>query len=145
MKSWDDDTNFIDNDLFRSLAPSHLWRMLSTTMINVWEPTAWLLKALVYAVFGLSPRAFRIASLVFHWLNAVLAAIVAERLLQLVASVRGGGSGGGSGVRTYEADRTQSRHRALGCTAAAAVFAAHPVNVEVIGWCSCLPPRTCTT
>ena len=77
MKSWDDDTNFIDNDLFRSLAPSHLWRMLSTTMINVWEPTAWLLKALVYAVFGLSPRAFRIASLVFHWLNAVLAAIVA--------------------------------------------------------------------
>eukprot|EP00937_MAST-01D_sp_MAST-1D-sp2_P005171 g5171.t1 len=129
MKSWDDDTNYLENDLFRSLSLQHLWRMMTTTMINVYEPAGWLLKALVFAAFGLSSRAFRAASFVLHVCNAALAATVAERILALVD--------GADGCTSNTAGRR--RARALGCLAGAAVFIAHPVHAEIVGWPSCLP------
>ena len=120
MKTWDDDTNFIDNDLFRSLSAQHLRRMWSTTMINVYEPVAWFIKALVFHVAGFDSRAFRLASLFFHWANASLTFLISQRLLALWQC----------GKRTA----LRRTHVRLGCLVGAALFATHPLHVEVVGW-----------
>ena len=52
IESWDDKSNFLENDIYKSLDVQNLWRMLTEIHINVYEPVAWVFKAIVFHFFG---------------------------------------------------------------------------------------------
>eukprot|EP00935_MAST-01C_sp_MAST-1C-sp1_P001695 g1695.t1 len=127
MKTWDDDSNYLRDEsdlLFTSLEPERLWRMLTTIRINVYEPAAWLFKAVVYAACGLDARSFRIASLLVHWLNSCLIASMSQTLLEVAST----------------SAQPSHWHWTVGSFVGAALFAVHPLHCEVIGCLASLVP-----
>tara|TARA_B110000208_G_scaffold68034_1_gene88013 strand:+ start:100 stop:720 length:621 start_codon:yes stop_codon:yes gene_type:complete len=126
ISTWDDDGNFLENDLFRGLDWTHICAMWRAVKINVYEPIGWMVKAAVYGVAGLDSRAVRIATLGAHIIASVGLYLLLLRLGRVWRRAQQRESGGRA------AD-------AAGALIAACVFAVHPLNVEVICWPSAQP------
>ena len=71
--TYDDNSNFIEHEhVFNSFDLSHLKLMFTTITLHVYEPGGWILKAIVFALFGLNSRAYRITSLGLHCACSIL-------------------------------------------------------------------------
>lgn len=77
-----------------------------------------------YSLFGLDPKGWHLVNILFHSLNTVLVFFSAFLLLK--------NPGGGGAFYSLPA------------FAAAALFALHPVNSEVVSWVGCVPELTYT-
>ena len=125
---WDDPVNFLTNLDYRGLGWAQLRWAFGTYLLGVYQPLAWVFLEAQYQAWGLSPGGYHLASLLMHALNAVVLAALAATLLDrgLPDEVRG--------------DR---RAVVLGSATAAALYAVHPLRVEVVAWASCQPYLPC--
>jgi hypothetical protein len=139
LETWDDDTNFVDNDaiLFKDgLSSWNAHRSFWLThRINVYEPLAWTLKAAVHDVFGLSPLAYRVCGLVLHLASAVIFRALLLRVLPLV--INGACGPTNAPIAGTGENVSDQYHRAalLGSVG----FAVHPLACEIVCWPSALP------
>ena len=135
--NWDDPFALLHNE--RLGAPGFLAWAFTTTLMGHYQPASWLVWSQVQAIFGLSAAAFHAVSLLGHLANAGLVYLVSLRLVTLT----------GSPPRTQ---RTQRDHNSSASSAssavdreryaaivAAALFAIHPIHVEVVAWASAFP------
>ena len=121
LSTWDDDGNFLENQIIRGLTYGNIYQMMIAVRINVWEPLGWLMKALVYSICGLDSLSNRIAAFMLHTLNSVL-------LYELIFWILR--------TRFWKPHSAAAQQSAL---AGSIFFAIHPLNVEVIGWPSANP------
>src|SRR4051812_14335778 len=68
----DDEQNFVQNPNFRGLGPAQLGWAWVTNWLGVYQPLAWILLEIEYALFGLDPRGYHLTSLVLSSLCAVV-------------------------------------------------------------------------
>ena len=121
---FDDDENFLDNVDFRGLGWAQISWAWTTFKLGVYQPLGWMLLELEYILFGLNPRGYHATSLVLHAVVAVaFYALIARVLFRLLSPT------------------TPGQHAAVFCASslAAAIFAVHPLRVEVVAWASCQP------
>ena len=112
---WDDDLNLTRNPHFRGLGLEQLRWMFTTTLTGHYIPITWLTFGVDYRVWGMNPAGYHLTSLTLHALASVLLAVLAARLFE----------------RATGWDR---RAIATGATAAALLFAVHPLRVESVVW-----------
>jgi protein O-mannosyl-transferase len=126
---WDDDLNFTRNLDYRGLGWSNIRWAFSTFLVGVYQPLAWLLLELQYALFALRPFGYHLTSLCLHGLNTVLVYRLIERLLALAAD-----------VDVTPAPFLRPRRAAA---FAALLWGLHPLRTEAIAWASCQPYLLC--
>ena len=119
---WDDRENYLENPAFRGLAPANLRWAATTNHLGVYQPLSWVLSEAEYVAFGLEPRGYHLVSLALH-------AAVSALLFVLIRSLIGRA-------------RPDLRSEAPGCVElgaflATALYAMHPLRVEVVAWNSC--------
>jgi protein O-mannosyl-transferase len=125
---WDDETNFLKNSQYRGLGWPQVRWACTTFLLGVYQPIAWLLLEVQYAVCGLDPRGYHLASLLLHAANAVaLYALTAALLVRC----------------RPDPFLHDPWARALGAGLATALFAVHPLRVEAVAWASCQPYLPC--
>jgi Tfp pilus assembly protein PilF len=125
---WDDDANFLQNPHFRGLGLAQLEWAWSTFWVGVYQPLAWLLFEVQYAIWKLDPRGYHLVSLLLHAADAILLYALTVTLL-----MRGRPVGRPGGPWTYS----------LAAGLAVALFAVHPLRVEAVAWASCQPYLPC--
>jgi len=128
VDQWDDQPNFLANHAFRGLGwPQVRWAW--TTMLQgAYQPLAWMLFEAEYVAWGLDPRGYHLASILLHAVNAVLFYILIRALV------------------SHALPEIEPGHRwvvPLMSGLAAALFAVHPLRVEVVAWASCQPYLPC--
>ncbi|HEV3164063.1 MAG TPA: tetratricopeptide repeat protein [Isosphaeraceae bacterium] len=128
IENWDDDQNFLENYGFRGLGLDQLGWAWNSTVLGVYQPMAWLLGSIEYAIWGLNPAGFHFSSVVLHAANVVVLYALTLSLLSRCLP------------ETAPGDRWS---RPLGAGLAVALFAAHPLRVEVVAWASCQPYLPC--
>ena len=102
------------------------WR---TFWLGVYQPLAWLLFEAQFAVWKLDPRGYHLISLLLHTANAVVLYVLTLTVL----------------VRCRPDSCIKNRWAsACGAGFATALFAVHPLRVEVVAWASCQPYLPCT-
>lgn len=117
--NWDDDRNFLDNPDYRGIGAAQ-WRWAwSTYHLGVWQPLAWVLLGVQYAVAGMNPVGYHATSIALHALNGVLVYVLTRRILRRIGP--------------YDT-ATQ-----LASAAGAILFVVHPLRVEAVAWVSCQP------
>ena len=115
--NWDDDANFLQNQNYRGLDPSHLRWMLTTFLPGGhYIPLTWLTFSMDYALWGMNPFGYHLTNLLLHIATVVTFYAVAVRLI--VAASPAGGPVVAS----------------LGGALAALFFAVHPLRVESVAW-----------
>ncbi len=119
---WDDTENYLENARFRGLGPDQLRWALSTYHVGVYQPLSWMICGAEYLAFGMDATGYHLVSLIFHALNAGLLFVLVRAL---VRRCRPGLAAGSPGA--VEA----------GAFLATALFAVHPLRVEVVAWNSC--------
>ena len=122
--NWDDDRNFLDNPAYQGLGADEVHWAWQTYHMGVWQPLAWLLLSVQYALDGLSPKVYHQVSLALHAINAIIFFLVTAQILRAArgkAPLR-------SPTATY-----------LGAAVAALLFAVHPLRVEAVTWISAQP------
>jgi protein O-mannosyl-transferase len=125
---WDDTENLVDNPYYRGLGMVQLEWAWSTFWVGVYQPLAWSLFGAQYVFWKLDPRGYHLTSLFFHAANAVVLYILTVTLL----------------VRCRPDSFQKSPWAcALGAGLATALFAVHPMRVEVVAWASCQPYLPC--
>jgi hypothetical protein len=118
---WDDIINFTENNYIHSLSFDNIrWMFMEGTILEVYEPFSWLLKAVVAATMGLSAQASLQASLILHIANAVGVFYLSEQILTREAQAQHGHG---------HSQSAELRRAALTC--GALVFAVHPLRVQV--------------
>lgn len=118
--SWDDDTNFTNNQHFRGLGWAQIRWAFTTLHFGVYQPLAWLALELQFVVGGLSPAVYHLVSWLLHALNA---ALVFRLLRSLLARA---------------SDDASDARRTSWCAAAGALlWALHPLRAEAVAWASC--------
>jgi tetratricopeptide (TPR) repeat protein len=115
--NWDDPWTLQRNA--HLAAPGVVAWAFTTDEMGHYQPLSWLVWSQVRVIFGLAPAAFHGLSLLVHVLNAVLVYVLWLRL-PLIAGV--------GHVR-----------RPIAASAAALVFAVHPLRVEAVAWASAFP------
>jgi hypothetical protein len=91
--------------------------MATTVHMGHWIPVTWLTLGLDYVLWGMDPRGYHLTALLFHTATAVVFYALARRLLERALP-----------RETPPFDIT------LGATAAALLFAVHPLRVESVAW-----------
>jgi hypothetical protein len=126
--NWDDPANFIYNNDFRGFGGPQIRWAWSTFLLGVYQPLAWMVLEVQYVVWGLDPRGYHLVSLVMHLINTIVLFHLTYCLLTRcsAASIREG--------------RTEI---VVASAIASAVFALHPLRVEVVAWASCQPYLLC--
>jgi len=124
--AFDDDENFIDNAWFRGLGWSQIRWAWTTFLLGVYQPLAWMILELEYLLAGLNPRGYHLASIGLH------AAVAVALFALIVAILRRCGWPANQGA-------PREIHLQLAAALAAALFAVHPLRVEVVAWASCQP------
>lgn len=120
--SLDDDGNFVDSTMLAG--GGSVLRFWTQAEISVYEPLTLMAKAALFYVTGIHPLAIRLAGTVAHAASSVLLWRCCLHVLRLL---------GGTKVNADGSSATW-------CAAAAAgIFAAHPLCVEVVGWPSAVP------
>lgn len=144
--NWDDDRNFVENVSFRGLGWAQLRWAWSTYHLGVWQPLSWLLLGLQYELGGLDPTVYHATSLVLHVANVLLLYVLVLEVLRISlpagAAVDPSTSArrGTSRPIPLQSERPVSPATLRLCAAAAvALFAVHPLRVEVVSWISCQP------
>jgi tetratricopeptide (TPR) repeat protein len=129
--AFDDDENFVDNAWFRGLGWSQIRWAWTTFLLGVYQPLAWMILELEFVLAGLNPRGYHLASIGLH------AAVAVALFALLVAILRRCG---------WPANQIAGReiHVQLAAGLAAALFAVHPLRVEVVAWASCQPYLPCS-
>jgi Flp pilus assembly protein TadD len=125
VATWDDGPNLLENARLRTLDGSSLAWAWRTFLLGVYQPLAWWLFLAEYAVWGLRPWGYHLVSLLWHAANAILVFHLTCALLERARP------------DLAAADRT------FGAALAAALFAVHPLRVEVVAWASCQPYLPC--
>ena len=126
--NWDDSQNFLDNPFYRGLGVAQLKWAWTTFRLGVYQPLAWLLFELQYVFWKLDPRGYHLSSLILHAVNAVVLYVLALTVL----------------VRCQPDSLVRSPWSCcLGAGLATALFAVHPLRVEVVAWASCQPYLPC--
>lgn len=120
MSIWDDNENFLKNPVIRNISVANLRAMATMGKLNVYEPLGWLLKAVVYACFGMDSRAVRMTTLILHASATVCLANTSLNLLQML-------------------QRRTNCQLQIACMLSALLYAVHPIHVEIIGWPSAQP------
>jgi tetratricopeptide (TPR) repeat protein len=124
----DDQKNFVENPAFRGLG----WRQLAwawtTRHLGVYQPLSWMILEAEYAAWGIDPRGYHLTSLVLHLLVAIALYALTEALLTRCRH------------KFPRADAGVVRACAVLTTA---LFATHPLRVEVVAWVSCQPYLVC--
>jgi Flp pilus assembly protein TadD len=125
VATWDDGPNLLENPHLREFGwPSFSWACRAF-LLGVYQPLAWLLFFAQYAVWGLEPWGYHLVSLLWHSVNAILFFLLTRELLER--------------ARPGLADQD----RTFGAALAAALFAVHPLRVEIVAWASCQPYLPC--
>jgi Tfp pilus assembly protein PilF len=115
--NWDDEVNFVHNLHYRGLGPAQLEWMLTTTLLAVYAPLAWITLGLNYVLGGMDPWGYHLGNMLVHAASAVLCFLIARRLL------------------AAGAEETPTAPGVLpGAVVAALVFAVHPLRVESVAW-----------
>jgi tetratricopeptide (TPR) repeat protein len=128
VNAWDDGANFLQNPAFRGLGwPQVRWAW-TTLWQGAYQPLAWLVLEAEYCVVGLDPWGYHLVSLALHAVNAIL-------FFALIRALVSRASGG------IEPGRRWALPLMSGL--AAAMFAVHPLRVEVVAWASCQPYLPC--
>jgi protein O-mannosyl-transferase len=126
--NWDDDENFLDNPFYRGLGLGQMTWACTTFWLGVYQPLAWLLFEAQYVFWKLDPRGYHLTSLILHAANAVVLYLLTVTLL----------------VRCQTDLWLKSPWMCtLGAGLATALFAVHPLRVEVVAWASCQPYLPC--
>jgi tetratricopeptide (TPR) repeat protein len=126
--NWDDDKNFLENPFFRGMGVAQWKWAWSTFWLGVYQPLAWLLFEVQYVFWKLDPRGYHLISVILHATNAVVLYFLALTLL----------------VRSRPDLSLKSPWAcSLGAGLATALFAVHPLRVEVVAWASCQPYLPC--
>lgn len=120
--NWDDEVNFVNNPHFRGLGWAELRWMLTTSLLAVYTPLAWMTLGLNWLAGGLDPWGYHLGNVLLHAANAGLFFLVARRLLV---------AGLGERLPASAADPPGVM---AGAALAALVFAAHPLRVESVAW-----------
>jgi hypothetical protein len=119
--NWDDNVNFLENTAYRGLGPEQIRWAFTSVLFGHYIPLTRLSFSLSYALGGMDPRGYHLASLLLHVANGVAFYFVARRLLA---------AGEAAGV--------QAERRESGIVVAAAVaallFGIHPLRVESVAW-----------
>ncbi len=128
VDQWDDQANFLTNQAFRGLGWPQIRWAGTTILQGAYQPIAWILFEAEYVTWGLDPRGYHLASLLLHAANAVLFYLLIRALVSHAhAEIEPG--------RRWVID--------LMSGLAAALFAVHPLRVEVVAWASCQPYLPC--
>jgi len=120
---FDDDLNLLANLDYRGLGWHQLHWASTTHLMGVYQPFGWLLFSLQYSVFKMNAAGYHAVSLALHAINT----IVLYRLTLALLGRR-------AGTAALDEPRAQ-----IAAAAAAALFAVHPLRVEVVAWISCQP------
>lgn len=120
--AWDDDTLLYANPHLTGLNGETVrWAFTRFDYVVRYQPLTWLTWAAIYQVSGRDPFGYHLASLVAHGLNSVLVFLLVRRLVQAAL--------GQEAVQQAESVR-------LIAAAAAALWAVHPLRVELVAWAS---------
>jgi hypothetical protein len=113
---WDDQANFVNNAAFRGFGWAQLTWMATTFHLGVYQPLAWLMASVEFAIGGSTPWVYHAGSWLVHAATAGLVYRIAVLLLT---------------------PRSPHPARVRICAAATAlVFAVHPLRVEAVAWAS---------
>ncbi|MDO4197303.1 MAG: hypothetical protein Q4D33_14280, partial [Prevotellaceae bacterium] len=118
LYQWDDHWVVFNPYTDAGLNLKNLWKVLTEFYRGQYAPFNELSYILIHSVFGYSPMAFHVASLLWHTANTVLLFLFLNRLLKMIPSNPLAG---------------QSANIAWIC---ALLWAVHPVNVEPVAWIS---------
>jgi tetratricopeptide (TPR) repeat protein len=125
---WDDDKNFSNNPHFRGLGLGQFKWAWTTFLLGVYQPIAWLLLEVQYALWELNPAGYHLASILMQIANAAVLWLLTVSLLD----------------RCLPDLCRQNRVKCfLAAGLATALHAAHPLRVEVVAWASCQPYLPC--
>ncbi len=119
---WDDYAFVLDNPNIKSITPTTLWWMLTTSYAGVWHPLTWFSHALDVSLWGMNPSPQRLESILLHCFNIVLFAWIALGLFAL-----------------WERNNPQGHFFTLSARLVAAfgvalLFGVHPLRVESVVW-----------
>ncbi|MBI2526152.1 MAG: tetratricopeptide repeat protein [Candidatus Rokubacteria bacterium] len=115
----DDPENFLKNEGYRGLGRAQLRWMFTAFHMGHYHPLTWMTLGADFAIWGLNPFGFHLTSLLLHSAAAVAFLHVARRLLRAAQPAGAGEAALG-----------------VGATAAALLFAVHPLRVESVVWIS---------
>lgn len=125
--NWDDAANLRDNENIRRFDLEHLRWAWTSTLLGVWQPLSWMLAGALGAAFGVEPRVFHVASLILHAANVVLLYALMLRLVRIASP----------------GAAASPQRLAAAAALATALFAVHPLRVEVVTWATCQPYALC--
>jgi tetratricopeptide (TPR) repeat protein len=123
----DDEEGFVKNQGFRGLGwPQVAWAATTRT-VGVYQPVAWWIAEVDYAISGLDPRAIHLSSLLIH---AATAAALFFLIRALLARAIG------------STDPAGRRREAIAAAVAASAYAAHPLRASSVAWATAIgyPP-----
>jgi tetratricopeptide (TPR) repeat protein len=124
----DDDLNFLSNYDYRGLSLDTLGWAWRTYLLGVYQPVAWMILGTEYSFCGMDPRGYHLVSVMLHSFNCVLLYYLTLALLR----------------RAWpESCGAEGRAARVGAAFAVAIFAVHPLRVEVVAWASCQPYLPC--
>ncbi len=122
--AWDDDRNFLENPNCRELGPDQVKWAFSTFWIAVYQPLAWLFIGAEYLGWQLDPRGYHLVSIVLHVANSLGLYVLTLSLL---------------GRCRPDAWKSPRAGYPMSAGLATALYAVHPLRVEVVAWASCQP------
>ncbi len=106
--NWDDDRQITANPDVRDLSPQGIRKIFTSFYVSLYQPLTSLSWAMEYRLFGLDPRVYHAVNVLLHLANIVLVYTLVRALAQ------------NAGI----------------AVATAALFAVHPLQVEVAAWAS---------
>jgi Flp pilus assembly protein TadD len=118
---WDDPNWILENPSFRGLGPEQIRFAFTTFTGGVYQPLGWLVQSLTYEFCGLDPHGYHLVSLLFHVVNVVLLHLLCFRLVAR---------------RMPEVAERLGGALAWLCAVPVALYAVHPLRVEMVAWAS---------
>jgi tetratricopeptide (TPR) repeat protein len=117
---WDDDVNIYGNTHLSNLSWTQLkWAFTDMTYAWRYQPLSWVTWSAIHTFSGFNPSLYHLVLLLFHAANSVLVFLLIRRLLA-VSNSRD------PGANTWP--------ELTGAALAAALWALHPLRVEVAAW-----------
>ncbi len=116
----DDDIVFQANPHIREFSRNTLtWMFTNTSLTLRYAPLNWVLWTLVYVTMGPDPWGFHLLGIFFHLLNVILVYALIRSILSQMERLR---------------NQPHSSRAAYFAALATAVWAVHPLRVEVVSW-----------